>query len=334
MNPSSSFLLADEQASLWAARLDGSVLSAVDRAALDTWLAADPVHRTRLSAYCQFSADLEQQLPLLAGIRDELAESQTAAKAARSLPWWSRPRWAGVALTAVAALAAVFLWPSRPQNQFQSLATPVAHRETVTLIDGTRIELNARTALVVEVTADSRRVRLADGEAFFSVAKDPQRPFFVETPAGLVRVTGTHFNVRTESPRSLEVTVEEGSVRVRPGGEPARDLVSGDQLVRQADKVSVAQLSPRQLQDVLAWRQGITVFVDTPLRDALARFARYHGRNLTASDAAAARTVGGTPRLDDLDAFLAFLEDALHLAVTRRLDGSIEVDVAKNDAQP
>ncbi len=333
MNSASS-LLADEQASLWAARLDGSVLSAADREALDTWLAADPAHRGRLSAYCQFSADLEQQLPLLAGIRDELAEAQTAARATRSLPWWSRPLWAGAALTAVAALAAVILWPARSQNQFQSLATPVAHRETVTLVDGTRIELNARTALVVEVTADSRRVRLADGEAFFSVAKDPKRPFFVETPAGTVRVTGTHFNVRTESPASLEVTVEEGSVRVRPGGDPARDLVGGDRLVRQSGEVAVSHLSPDQLRDALAWRQGIIVFVDTPLREALARFARYHGRNLVASEAAARRTVGAANRLDDLDGFLSSLEDGLNLTVTRRLDGSIEVDVAKHDAQP
>jgi transmembrane sensor len=324
----------DEQAALWAARLDGSVLSAADRTQLDAWLAANPAHRTLLSTYCQFSADLEQQLPLLEGIRDELVESPAAAKTARSLPWLSRPVWAGAALMAVAAVVAVFLWPARPQNQFQSLATPVAHRETVTLVDGSRIELNARTALVVEVTADSRRVRLADGEAFFSVAKDPRRPFFVETSAGSVRVTGTQFNVRTESPATLEVTVQEGSVRVRPAGNLARNLTSGDRLVRHADHVALSRLNPRELREALAWRQGLIVFVDTPLREALARFGRYHGRNLLASDGAAGRTVGGTHRLDDLDGFLSSLEDALSLRVNRALDGSIRVEATANDAQP
>lgn len=325
---------ADEQAALWAARLDGSVLSADDRIALDAWLDADPSHRPLLSGYCQFSADLEQQLPLLAGIRDELVESSTAAQTERSLPWLSRPLWAGVALTAIAAAAAVVLWPARPQNQFQNLATPVAHRETVKLVDGTQIELNARTALVVEITADSRRVRLADGEAFFSVAKDPARPFFVETPAGSVRVTGTQFNVRTESPSSLEVTVQEGTVRVRPTGAHARELTAGDRLVRQADQVAVTKLAEGELRDVFAWRHGMIVFVDTPLSEALARFGRYHGRNLVASDAAAGRTVGGAHRLDDLNGFLSSLEDALALQVTRRLDGSVQVDVAAKDPQP
>jgi transmembrane sensor len=330
---SSPSLPADEQAALWAARLDGSVLSATDRDALDAWLAADPVHRAQLSAYCQFSADLEQQLPLLAGIRDELAESPTAAKAARSFPWLSRPLWAGVALAAVAVIAAVVLWPARLQNQFQSLATPVAQRETVTLVDGSRIELNARTALVVEVTPNSRRVRLADGEAFFSVSKDPNRPFFVETPAGSVRVTGTHFNVRSESPASLEVTVEEGSVRVRPAGNQPHDLTAGDRLVQESGLVAVAHLTPGQLRDFLAWRQGMIVFADTPLREAVARFARYHGRTITVTDAVADRRVGGTHRLDDLAGFLSSLEDAHLGRVVPGLDGSIRVDAA-GESQP
>lgn len=326
--------VADEQAALWAARLEGSVLSASDRQALDTWLEADPTHRALLSSYCQFSADLEQQLPLLAGIRDELAESQTVARASRSLPWLSGPLWAGMALTAIAVIAAVFLWSPRPQNQFQNLATPVAHRETVTLIDGTRIELNARTTLVAEITATSRRVRLADGEAFFTVAKDPQRPFFVETAAGTVRVTGTQFNVRTESASGLEVTVEEGTVQVRTGRQPVHELAKGDRLIRKSEDVAVVRLAPRELQDFLAWRQGMIVFVDTPLREALARFARYQGRNLVATDTAAVRTVGGTHRIDDLDGFLASLQDVMGFKVSPRPDGAIEVDVAKPDAQP
>ena len=72
MNTSLSHLdpAAEDQAALWAARLDGSVLSTADRIALDAWLAVSPDHRTLLSRYCQFSADLEQQMPLLEGIKE------------------------------------------------------------------------------------------------------------------------------------------------------------------------------------------------------------------------------------------------------------------------
>ncbi|HRG55415.1 MAG TPA: FecR domain-containing protein [Lacunisphaera sp.] len=319
-------VLADEQAALWAACLDGSTLSAADRHALDAWLAADPGHRALLSSYCQFSADLEQQLPLLAGIRDELVELQTVARTTRSFPWLSRPLWAGAALMAVAVLAAVFLWPARRQTQVQNLTTPSAQRQAVTLADGTRVELNAQTTLEVELGAQTRRVRLAAGEAFFHVSKDPARPFFVETPAGSVRVTGTQFNVRTESHSALEVTVLEGSVQVRPGAGAERTLVSGDQLARSSGGGTVAALSADRLNSTFAWRQGLTVFAGAPLREALGRFARYHGRTLIATDAAARHRVGGTYSLDDLDGFLAGLEEAMSLRVTRGPDGAIHVD--------
>lgn len=315
---------ADEQASLWAARLDGSALSAADRSALDSWLAADPAHRRLLSVYCQFSADLEQQLPLLAGVRDELAETQTASKTARSFPWLRWPTLAGATLAAAAALA-VFLWQGQPQNHFQNLGTPVASRESHTLADGSTLELNAQSAAVVEFTAAERRVRLAGGEAFFRVTRDPARPFFVETPAGSIRVTGTQFNVRTETSADLEVTVQEGSVQVRPGGAAPRTLAAGDRLVRTDHAVNVTELSASQLYDALAWRQGKIVFAGTPLRAALDRFARFHGRSLTASDVAALKHVGGRYSLDDLDGFLADLESTMDVQATRAPDGSIHV---------
>jgi len=317
---------AEEQAALWAARLDGSTLSDADRTALDAWLAADPGHRVLLTSYCQFSADLEQQLPLLAGIKDELAEPQTASKTVQSHPWSRRPLWAGAALIAAAAVAVV-LWPSRPQDQFKNLSTPVAQRSAVTLADGSHVELNAQTALVVELKAGERRVRLASGEAFFQVSKDPARPFFVETPVGSVRVTGTQFNVRAEDAGQLEVTVLEGSVQVRSGDNPApQALRAGDQLVSAAGRVNVIPLSAGAVDDALAWRQGQVVFNGTSLREALARFGRYHGRSLTASDEAALRHVGGRYSLDDLNGFLSDLETALPVRVARGTDGSIRVD--------
>lgn len=318
---------ADELAALWAARLDGSELSAADRRELAIWLDADPVHRSLLSSYCQFSADLEQQLPLLAGARDEVAESRTAAKAVRPFSWLRRPTWAVATLAAAAALAA-FLWPTRPQEHFQNLGTAVAARQSFALPDGSQVELNARTAAEVRLTATERRVRLAGGEAFFRVEPDAARPFFVETPAGSVRVIGTEFNVRAESAASLEVTVRTGSVQVRTGSTTdTHELQRGDRLVSEGSAAKISVLDAGQLDDALAWRQGRIVFADTPLREALARFAHYHGRTLAASDRAASRHIGGRYALDDLDGFLAFLGEAegMGLRVSRGTDGSVRV---------
>lgn len=317
----------EKQAALWAARLDGSVLSARDRVALDTWLAAHPSHRELLSAYCQFSADLEQQLPAL--VHSGAVELPSIAP--RRAPWL---KWAAAtALAAAAAVAVVFtLRPATAQTQVANVATPAAQRQTLVLVDGTRVDLNAHTSLQVAITATERRVRLSDGEAFFAVTKDPARPFIVETPAGAVRVTGTQFNVRAETASLFEVTVAEGSVQVRPGDVVGRAetpvaLTPGERLVATPQAVSVQTLTPAALDDILAWRHGQIVFAGTPLREALARFARYHGRGIAASPAAANLSLGGRYSLDDLDGFFSSIEEVLELRVTRNLSGTVQVSL-------
>jgi transmembrane sensor len=318
---------AEEQAALWAARLDGSNLSADDRAALDTWMAENPAHRTLLSAYCQFSADLEQQLPLIAGIKDPSGEIQAVAKTARSLPWLRWPVWAGAVLTAAAAVAVFFVMHPRGLRS-GSVVTPAAQQQVVTLADGSVVELNARTSLQVDLGSDERHVRLADGEAFFTVSKDPSRPFIVETPAGSVRVTGTRFNVRAEESAPLEVTVLDGSVQVRPGrsaGEAAPvSLHAGDRLAAGA---AVQKLSAEEMADALAWREGYIVFRGVPLHEALARFARYHGRGLVAGPGAGDLRVSSRLRLADLDGFLSTLESFLPVRATRDLSGTVRVEL-------
>jgi len=318
---------SDEQAALWAARLDGSTLTATDRAALDAWLAEDSTHRTLLSRYCQFSADLEQQLPALVAAGAVAMPAEAAPRRrGRWLPWG-----AGAALAAAAAVALVF-GLGREQTQMENVATPTAMRQTLALADGSRVELNAQTSLRVAIDGRERRVRLASGEAFFAVRKDASRPFTVETPAGSVQVTGTQFNVRADSPAALEVTVVEGSVQARPedaagrAGAPVA-LAAGEQLSAGPGGVEVHALTPAALDDALAWREGQIVFNGVPLRLALARFARYHGRGISATADAAECRVSGRYSLNDIDGFFAALEEALPVRVTHSLNGTVQVSL-------
>jgi len=320
-HPEKSAPAADALAALWAARLDGSVLTAADRRALDAWLAADPAHRGLLSAYCQFSADLEQQLPLLAGIPDTPVETNRELTTARPRPGLFRPMWVGAMLTAAAAAVAFVLWSGRVPTQNADFATPAGQRQEFTLVDGTRVELNAGTHLSVALERGERHVRLTAGQAFFAVAKDASRPFFVETPAGTVRVTGTQFDVNARTPATLEVTVLEGSVQVRTGAAAPVALKPGDQFSGGA----INALSDRQLDDALAWRKGQVVFKGTPLREAVARFARHHGRTIDVDDSAAGIAVGGRFSLDDLDGFLALLAEGYPVTLTRDAQGNVHV---------
>lgn len=315
----------DEQAALWAAKLDGSVLTVGERTDLDAWLAAAPTHRAALSSYCQFSADLEQQLPLLAGIPETPAENNRELTTARPRTGLFRPLWVGAMLTAAAAAVTLMLWVGRPAPQVLEFATAAAQRQSVALADGSRVELNAHTQLSATLAAHERRIRLDRGEAFFTVAKDPTRPFFVETPAGTVRVTGTQFDVRADDIAPFQVTVLEGSVQVRPGDQSTLALKSGDQYARG----SVHALDAKELDASLAWRNGEIVFDRAPLHDVLAAFARHHDRVITVSPGAAQQRLGGRFNLDNLPEFLELLPQALNnVVVSRGPHGEVRVSLA------
>jgi transmembrane sensor len=319
---------ADEQAALWAARLDGDTLDRAQRAELDAWLARKPAHRALLSQYCQFSADLEEQVPALVSAGAVTMPAAKPAKRSR----FNFPLFAGIALAA-AAVVAVTIHVVRPAPQVQHFAKASAQRGTAILADGTRVELNANTSLRFENTKTERRVILAGGEAWFAVAKDPNRPFYVVTPAGSVRVTGTTFNVRTEpSTRTFEVTVIEGSVEVHSGdtsGTRAENPVllgAGNQYSNRRGK---STLSPSDLDDTLAWRKGIIVFYDVPLSEALPRFAQYHGCAINVAPEVAGEPLGGRYGIDDLKGFLADLELALPRVKVHddKLSGAVTVSL-------
>jgi transmembrane sensor len=296
----------DEQAADWAARLDGGPLSPGEADALQTWLDAAPDHEALLEEFQRLHGQVRATLPVMA----RAGRLPTPIEVAAPRPAWTWAR----GLAAAAAVAALGLWYFySPQN----LATSAAQRQMVTLADGSVAELNARTSLAVSLRGHDRRVRLSAGEAYFSVAKDPSRPFYVETPAGTVRVTGTHFNVRADDPATLEVTVIEGSVAVEtsPGTDYA--LKPQDRLEFDGAKAEVQKLTPEDTEDAIAWRQGRIVFDGVPVRVALERFARYHGREIDVSPLVETLRLGGRFKLDDFDGFLRDVEKAVPVRVLR-----------------
>ena len=315
---------AQEKAAFWAARLDGSALEEADWAELDAWLAEAPAHRALLSRYCELSAALEARLPALVSAG---AVAMPTPRASPS-PLWRRRTVLGVGAAAAAVLA-LGVWLARPRLQVEDIVTPAGQRQSLTLADGTRLELSARTRFRIENSRTERRMRLAEGEVYLQVAKDQSRPFTVETPAGSVEVTGTVFDVRTEAAGELDVTVLAGSVQVRPAegdGAPAA-LGAGDQLCARAGRVTVHPLSAGELDDTLAWRHGKVVFRGVPLREALARLAYYHGLDITAKAGAADLRLGGAFSLDDLDGFFAALEEVLPVRVARGSAGGAQVSL-------
>ncbi|MES1194858.1 MAG: FecR domain-containing protein, partial [Opitutus sp.] len=306
----------EDEAAVWAARLRGGGMTDADRAVLAAWLERDPEHRWVLSRYRELTGVLDVQLAP--------PGAAAAGRAARCSPW----RVAGVLLAAAAAVAIMLLVLAGRPREF---ATKTAERHVATLDDGSRIELNAQTQLTVDLGRRERRVRVVRGEALFTVAKDAARPFFVETPAGTVRVTGTVFDVRATQTERVEVTVLEGHVRVAPGAASATAdaaLIPGQQAVLARENVSVRVLPESAVQDVLAWRQGFAAFDDTPLRDAVERFSAYHARTITLAPEVRELRLGGRYSLDDLEGALETIERVLPVRVERGAAGAVRIVAA------
>src|SRR5690606_15701139 len=99
-------------------------------------------------------------------------------------------------------------------------STGIGQRSTVTLQDGSIVELNAQTRIKVAFGAERRSVQLLDGQAIFRVAKDASRPFVVHAGDREIIALGTAFDVRLD-PSAMRVTLLEGKVAVRPEGSAA-----------------------------------------------------------------------------------------------------------------
>lgn len=316
LNPPSPLQSVDEQAADWAARLDGGPLSRAEADALQTWLDSAEGNEALLDEFQQLHGKVRGMLPALerAG---RLSDRPPSGQVAR--PGW---HW----IRGFAAAAAIVVFGFWFMNRPLELATDAGHRQAVTLADGTRAELNARTSLSVRIRDNERRLYLASGEACFAVTKDPARPFYVETPAGTVRVTGTHFNVRADDPATLEVTVLEGSVAVTVGPDGADyALKPQDRFSFDGAKADVQQLTPEAAEDTVAWREGRVVFEGVPVRAAVERFARYHGREIEVSPLVETLRLGGRFKLDDFDGFLRDVELAVPVHVLRNSDGRVRI---------
>lgn len=227
-----------------------------------------------------------------------------------------RRRWQAGGAAAVALFAAI--WGVPYFRSTGTIATPAAQRSSIALADGSTAELNARTALRTDFRYGRRTIELTEGEAFFSVAKDPAHPFLVRTPAGTVRVTGTRFNVRLAAGRAV-VTLLEGAVAFEHAG-GAIALMPGDQLDSATARPQA--LTEAQLASELAWRTGNLSLSGLTLAEVAARYATYHGKVIEVAPEVGSLRLGGSCPLDDLPGFFEFIRESADVEVITRRDGA------------
>ncbi|WP_244523631.1 FecR family protein [Bosea sp. BIWAKO-01] len=164
-------------------------------------------------------------------------------------------------------------WQLAPAGLLADYRSGIGERRTISLADGSQMELGPGSAADVTFGGGQRSVRLVAGEAFFTVARNAGRPFVVEAGQGKVEVLGTAFDVKLRADDGVEVVVTESTVAVSAArGEPVR--VSQGQGVS-FDRAGLSPVRPADLDSAQAWRQDQLVFHDAPLSTVLAELRRY-----------------------------------------------------------
>ncbi|WP_270575971.1 FecR domain-containing protein [Bacteroides cellulosilyticus] len=157
-----------------------------------------------------------------------------------------------------------------------TLSTPRGMDFRVVLADGTTVWLNAESRLTYpsRFTGGERRVKL-EGEAYFAVAKDKDKPFIVETDRMQTRVLGTEFNLQSYGGTASHLTLIHGSVEVKSdrGGDAVR-VKPGEDACLEAD--GTFSLKEIDTDVYVYWKEGYFFFDDTPLGDIMQHIGRWY----------------------------------------------------------
>lgn len=254
----------DDAAVAWFVRLQDEQTTPADRAEFEAWLASDSAH-----------AEAWQEIERIWGVLGQISHLiATPVPAATRIAVRRSParHWRQFAAAAVVLLALMAGWQLLPIGMLADHRTDIGERRVIRLEDGSQIELGPSSALDVAFASERRGVRLLAGEAFFTVARDSNRPFMVEARQGRIEVLGTAFDVKM-SDDAVSVTVTHNAVAVSAsGGRPVR-LDQGQAVSYDSGGVSAVRVA--DLDAVAAWRHDQLVFHDAPLASVLAELARY-----------------------------------------------------------
>jgi len=346
-----------EEAAAWLIKLDGDrEPSAEELASLREWLSRSPVHREQLHSFSEFWGKMnvltELSVPL--GHAERRSSRRFARRSRIVLPHFARASLAAAVI--VIGIAATFWLRPDPFSSNDFYATAVGQQQSMTLADGSIVILNTNTQIKVDYNNDHRNIRLLQGEAHFTVEKDPLRPFRVYAGNGRVQAVGTAFSVYLRDD-SVDVTVTEGRVVLasvgqagvdllpQPGRLPGSNQSSGsiamveDGFVEALGTIKAGESATFQnavnadvariidaietveapeMAKRLSWREGILTFAGDPLVVVVDEISRYTTVSIEISDPVVRATrIGGRFPIGETDAMFDALEANFGLRVTR-----------------
>lgn len=315
--PKSDPKALSDEAIEWLVLLRSGTVSVAERRRFAEWRARSPEHARAFE-------DAER----LFGLMCEAAAEEWPAERMRSrrtvLAYLWRPRFAAgllIVFLLVAALHVLHL----TDPWLSDYHTGTGEQRPVRLPDGSTLLLNTDTAVSLFFSSEARRVRLLHGQALFTVAPDPNRPFEVEVGKVVVQALGTVFEIYEHEGEVavtvLDHAVEIGFVASRAKGPAVKSrhprLVAGERLRYRPD-TGFGAAQAVDVRAASAWQRRKLIVKDQALEGVLAELDRYRPGMIRILDPVLkARRITGVFPLDDPEGALGAMERALGLRTTR-----------------
>lgn len=295
----------------WRVRLESGGLSEDERLAFERWRAADAQHA---QAWLHVSGLLENPLRVVRGLAQHTPGQAHAAQAAL-LSARRRRLLRGALMVAGMAGGAGFL-ANRvvPVGQLMADArTGTGERRDIGLPDGSRLLLNARSAVDIRFSDMARTVELRAGELIATVHPDAARPFSVRMTHGRVGASEGRFLVGLHADGGHAIALSHALVVEARDGKHLR-LRNGEGAVFTAGGIHRMAGMPAVQA---SWQDGILTVENQSLGEVIqALRAYYPGMIRVAPDAESMRVFGMFP-LEDPEQVLQLLAHTLPLEIRR-----------------
>jgi transmembrane sensor len=293
----------NEEAAHWFVEFRTGDIDAAGRRNFDTWVRTSPEHLRafiEIAALWGHSGKLGRHSPfsleeLIASARKETNVVPLSRMAPPEDALTGRQRRFRLAAAAAALLVIGSIVAGSLLSQRRTFSAEVGERRSLRLADGSRVTLNSRSRVRIELNDSTRTVDLLEGEALFRVAPEVSRPFVVRAKGTFIRAIGTEFDV-DEQDRGAVIAVVDGRVAVsRADARTGSDrneaqpddrngvLVSAGERIDMAEGSS-AKPTPINASSATAWTQGKVILQSATLEEVVERFNRYSQRRLVAAD--------------------------------------------------
>lgn len=303
-----------DAAILWAVKLNYNHVSEQNQQAFEAWLNADTLHAKAWQRICLMRAEFSS-LP------EKLALQTLKKVDAKRHTQLDRRQ--ALKLLSVSSVFAMSGWLAHQHTPWQRLvadaSTAVGEQRTVTLADGSVIQLNTDTAISTQLDPTQRTIVLHRGEILITTGVDDafsnKRPFWVQTPVGMLQALGTRFVVKLEQDRAL-ISVQQGAVELHPVNSTKSLIVAAGERRWLTVNSTEAAVYPGFEDD--AWADGVIAGQNIRLADLLTELARYRHGVVHCDSRIKDLRVSGIFHLKNTDQALQFLVQTQPIKVSYR----------------